>query len=169
MGFQGTGKTKIKKFMYHTLTLHFRRCTIMMQALGEGRSRNRAASFCMCHNGPVFVSSHGGMRSATAFGEGAHLMNKSPEVEAFYISWTWRRFRKIRLQMSGGLCEECKAKGKINAATEIHHIKELTAKNVSDPRIALSVENTIPLCAECHRAKQKRKRWRCDELGRVTI
>lgn len=57
MGFQGTGKAKIKKFMYHTLTLHFRRCTIMMQALGEGRSRNRAASFCMCHNGPVFVSS----------------------------------------------------------------------------------------------------------------
>lgn len=169
MGFQGTGKAKIKKFMYHTLTLHFRRCTIMMQALGEGRSRNGRRPFACVIMVPCLFPRHGGMRSATAFGEGAHLMNKSPEVEAFYVSWTWRRFRKIRLQMSGGLCEECKAKGKINAATEIHHIKELTAKNVSDPRIALSVENTIPLCAECHRAKQKRKRWRCDELGRVSI
>lgn len=96
-------------------------------------------------------------------------MNKSPEVEAFYSSWKWRRFRKIRMQMAGGLCEECKAKGKINPATEVHHIKELTAKNVNDPRISLSVENTIPLCFECHRAKRKSKRWRCDEFGRVLI
>lgn len=96
-------------------------------------------------------------------------MNKSAEVEKFYVSWKWRKFRKIRLAMAGGLCEECKAKGKVVPAEEVHHIVELTAQNVTDPRISLSVGNTTCLCAECHRKKKIRKRWRCDPLGRVTI
>lgn len=96
-------------------------------------------------------------------------MNKSAEVEKFYVSWKWRKFRKIRLAMAGGLCEECKAKGKVVPAEEVHHIVELTAQNVTDPRISLSVGNTTCLCAECHRKKKIRKRWRCDSLGRVTI
>ena len=97
-------------------------------------------------------------------------MNKSPEVERFYVSWKWRRFRKSRLAMAGGLCEECRAKGKAVPAEEIHHIEELTARNVNDPRISLSVENTICLCKDCHVAKRrKERRWRCDPLGRVSL
>lgn len=71
--------------------------------------------------------------------------------------------------MADGLCEECRAKGKITPAEEVHHIVELTAQNVNDPRIALSVENTSCLCAECHQKKRIRKRWRCDPLGRVIL
>lgn len=97
-------------------------------------------------------------------------MNKCAEVEKFYVSYKWRRFRQTRLAMAGGLCEECKAKGKITPAEEIHHIEELTTRNVTDPRISLSVENTICLCKACHQAKQrKERRWRCDPLGRVSL
>ena len=97
-------------------------------------------------------------------------MNKSPEVERFYVSWKWRRFRQSRLAMAGGLCEECKARGKIKPAEEIHHKVELTARNVTDPQIALSIENTICLCKECHQAKQRKaRRWCCDPLGRVSL
>ena len=99
-------------------------------------------------------------------------MNKSPEVERFYVSWKWRKFRENRMKLAGGLCEECRAKGKVVPAEEVHHIVELTAQNVTDPRIALSVENTACLCKDCHKAKRikkQQKRWHCDPLGRVTI
>lgn len=96
-------------------------------------------------------------------------MNKSPVVEKFYTSWKWRSFRKRRIAMAGGICEDCRKKGIVRPADDVHHLIELTDSNVTDPEIALSVKNTVVLCEQCHKERHKRKRWRCDAFGHVSL
>jgi hypothetical protein len=51
----------------------------------------------------------------------------------------------------------------------VHHKVHLTAENVNDPRIALDESNLMALCEACHAEQHRTVRWRCDELGRVTL
>ena len=103
-------------------------------------------------------------------------MNRAPEVEAFYVSWTWRKTRKAFANSRGNLCERCKSRGIINPGSkdrplEVHHKVQLTAENVKDPTVALSWDNLELLCKDCHDQERQRKnrRWRIDADGRVEI
>ena len=91
-------------------------------------------------------------------------MNRAPEVEKFYTSWTWRKCRKAFAASKGNLCERCLARGIIQAGSkerplEVHH------------KIPLNWKNLELLCKDCHDEERERKpkRWKVDELGRVRL
>lgn len=103
-------------------------------------------------------------------------MNKDPEVEKFYTSWTWRKCRAAFAKSKGNLCERCRARGIIQPGSkeqplETHHKIPLTKDNVNDPDVALNWNNMELLCKKCHDEERERKakRWRVDPSGRVTI
>ena len=103
-------------------------------------------------------------------------MNRSAEVEAFYVSWKWRKCRKAFAESKGNLCERCMSRGLIQAGSkdrplEVHHKIPITADNVNDPMVTLNWENLELLCKECHDQERERKakRWKVGPDGRVTI
>jgi len=103
-------------------------------------------------------------------------MNRPTEVEAFYVSWRWRKCRKAFAASKGNLCEKCLARGIIEAGSkdrplEVHHKVPLTADNVNDPKVALNWDNLQLLCKDCHEEEKDRvqKRWRVDAAGRVAL
>ena len=103
-------------------------------------------------------------------------MNRSAEVEAFYVSWTWRKCRKAFANSKGNLCERCLKRGIIEAGSkdrplEVHHKIQLTDENVTDPKVALNWDNLELLCKTCHdqEKERKKKRWKVGPDGRVTI
>ena len=103
-------------------------------------------------------------------------MNRSAEVEAFYVGWTWRKCRKAFAKSKGNLCERCLRRGIIEAGSknrplEVHHKIQLTAENVTDPKVSLNWDNLELLCKTCHdqEKERKEKRWRVGPDGRVTI
>lgn len=68
----------------------------------------------------------------------------------FYYSTAWKKCRKTYISMrqavDGGMCERCHEKpGYI-----IHHKTELTPDNITDPDIALSFDNLMYVCHDCH-------------------
>lgn len=89
----------------------------------------------------------------------------------FYSSGAWKKVREIAKQRDHYLCVDCLRAGRLTAAEEVHHIIPLTPENVTDPRIALRLENLKSLCRECHKKydpKRIPKRYSVDEYGRVT-
>lgn len=103
-------------------------------------------------------------------------MNKSPEVEAFYITWKWRKCRAAFAKSKGNLCERCLKRGVIQPGSkerplEVHHKVPLTADNINDPNIALAWDNLMLLCKDCHDEEKahKTKRWRIGADGRVIL
>ena len=105
-------------------------------------------------------------------------MNRSPEVEAFYVSWAWRKCRKAFAKSKGNLCERCLARGIIEAGSkehplEAHHKIPLTAENINDPNITLNWNNMELLCKPCHdkerEQKQGAKRWTVSPDGNVSV
>ena len=107
--------------------------------------------------------------SRTVTGEEGPGVHHCEAVEAFYSSHAWRKARAAYLVECGGLCEICMGKGLIEPATEVHHKIPLTAENVNDPAIALDSSNLMALCEECHDEQHRKKRWRCDALGHITL
>ena len=105
-------------------------------------------------------------------------MNREPAVEAFYVSWAWRKCRAGFVAFKGGLCERCLQRGIINAGQpgrplEAHHKIPLTAQNVNDPDVALNWDNLELLCKDCHDEERQRtekgRRWRVTPEGAVEI
>lgn len=90
-------------------------------------------------------------------------------ADEFYVSQRWIRCaRGYRIKV-GGLCERCRAKGKIVPAEEVHHKIKLTPENINNPEITLNWSNLIALCKDCHKElHRKQKRWTVDEDGNVT-
>ena len=68
----------------------------------------------------------------------------------FYVTRAWRETREAVLAERGYLCERCHAQGRIEPATEVHHIRPLTRQNMHDPDIALNPDNLMALCTRCH-------------------
>lgn len=71
-------------------------------------------------------------------------------AKAFYNSKAWRRCRDSyiaqRTLEDGGLCEICREElGYI-----VHHVRELTPSNISDPNISLNHSNLRYVCKKCH-------------------
>ena len=104
-------------------------------------------------------------------------MNRSPAIEAFYSSKTWRKCRQSFAESKGNLCEKCLQRGVIEPGSkqkplEVHHKIRITEDNIKDPSITLNWSNLMLLCEKCHHEeheKRKDKRWRIDEDGRVLI
>ena len=68
------------------------------------------------------------------------------------------------------MCEECKKRGLIVPADEVHHKIKLTPENINRPEIALNWSNLVALCKDCHlKIHRKKKRWSVDENGVVTL
>ena len=63
----------------------------------------------------------------------------------FYNSKRWKQTREIVIKRHFGLCNRCMKPGKI-----VHHIIELTPKNIDDTRVSLNPDNLELLCHECH-------------------
>lgn len=93
-----------------------------------------------------------------------------PWAESFYKSQQWQNCRNSYMKQARGLCEDCKAKGEIVPAVEVHHITFLTPQNITDPKISLNYENLVALCRECHRKRHGHRvaRYNIDEQGRVS-
>lgn len=61
----------------------------------------------------------------------------------------------------GGLCQACKANGKIRAASEVDHIRPKADGGTDD------INNLQAICKQCHVAKSAREgsRWRAGSGG----
>lgn len=88
----------------------------------------------------------------------------------FYKSKAWQHTRSAYAASVGGLCEACLRRGLYKAGEIVHHKKELTPDNITDPMVALSWDNLELLCRDCHaEAHGRLKRYKVDEFGRVKI
>ena len=103
-------------------------------------------------------------------------MNKSPEIEAFYVSYKWRKCRTAYAKSVGNMCERCRKKGIIEVGSkknplEAHHKIPLTVDNIHDPEITLNWDNMELVCKKCHdeEKKKKPKRWKVGQDGKVVI
>ena len=93
-----------------------------------------------------------------------------PYAETFYKGKLWQDCRNAYAKSKGGLCERCLAKGIYKAGEIVHHKVHLGPENINDPSITLDWNNLELLCRDCHAQEHgKGKRYKVDELGRVTV
>ena len=92
--------------------------------------------------------------------------------QAFYNTPAWKHTRQAYASSVGGLCERCLRFGRYSPGVIVHHIKHLTAENLSNPEIALDWSNLELVCRECHKELHihdgSPRRYAVDKLGRVT-
>ena len=71
-------------------------------------------------------------------------------AKRFYKSKAWQQTRAAyiskRVSIDGGMCEVC---GK-HLGYIVHHITELTPRNISDAKISLGMDNLMYVCKDCH-------------------
>lgn len=92
-------------------------------------------------------------------------------AKGFYRSKAWQHCRDGYARSVGGLCERCRSKGLYRAGEIVHHVRPITADNITDPTVTLSWDNLELVCRDCHGELHRRKvrRYRVvDELGHVT-
>lgn len=94
-------------------------------------------------------------------------MSKSKKQNDFYKTRNWRNLRAAVYARSGGLCELCKAEGKITAGEIVHHIEHLNEANVDDADIALNEDNLMLVCRDCHAKLHSGRRWRVNAFGQL--
>lgn len=72
-----------------------------------------------------------------------------------------RQWRNVRLKVLADepLCVDCKRKGRIRPAQEVHHIRPISAA----PHLRLSRKNLVPLCCDCHDKRHGKKMHRYGE------
>ena len=90
---------------------------------------------------------------------------------AFYSSGAWKHVRDLAGKRDHYLCQDCLKAGRVTPAEIVHHIVELTPDNINDPDVALSLDNLVSVCRECHAVRHgaRRRRYKIDEMGHVTI
>lgn len=71
-----------------------------------------------------------------------------PFARTFYDSKLWKQQRRHALDRDRYSCVDCGGR-----AEEVHHIIPLTAQNINDYEIALSLDNLVSLCHKCHKAR----------------
>jgi len=90
--------------------------------------------------------------------------------KSFYNSQAWKGCRETYLQLHP-LCEDCMMRGIYKPAEHVHHMTWLTGDNYTDPEISLNHANLKAVCVDCHNrehAQKQPRRYRVDELGRVS-
>ena len=73
------------------------------------------------------------------------LQRSDPQVQRFYKSKAWQRCRESVMARHNWICQLCG-----RPASICHHIEEVTAANVFDPRVTLNPDNLMCLCYQCH-------------------
>ena len=72
-----------------------------------------------------------------------------------YQSHRWRKLRHFVFWREKGLCRWCKAKGRVVAGEDCHHVEPLTtAKGMAR---AFDPQGVVLLCKECHREAHEKK------------
>lgn len=79
---------------------------------------------------------------------------KNEQISKIYNSTKWVNLRKAYL-MEHPLCEECEKAGIVRAATEVHHVYEISNGNteIEMEDIALNpwkYDGLMALCSDCH-------------------
>lgn len=77
---------------------------------------------------------------------------RNPKYVEFYQSRAWKQLRATKLAQAGYMCEECKAKGIITLAEDVHH--KIPINNDWDRRF--DIDNLKCLCVSCHNAIHNR-------------
>lgn len=73
---------------------------------------------------------------------------KRNRVQKVYNNPQWARVRLEAIKRAQGLCEVCKAQGRLRAGNEVHHIVKVANGN-NDTHYDLN--NLIYVCTRCHR------------------
>ena len=71
----------------------------------------------------------------------------------FYKSQRWLRKRAATLRRDMYMCQECRKYGRTEAATIVHHKKDVE----THPGLALKDDNLVSLCAKCHNKMHQEK------------
>ena len=69
-------------------------------------------------------------------------------AKQFYNSSAWKQTRQCVLKRDRYKCQQPGCK---RTAEEVHHIIELTEKNVNDIKVSLNINNLTSLCGDCHK------------------
>lgn len=72
----------------------------------------------------------------------------------FHQSRAWQKLRLQALRRDGYLCQWCLRKGVYKRAEEVHHIVRVK----EDASQALTLDNLVSLCWECHKTTRIRRR-----------
>lgn len=78
----------------------------------------------------------------------------------FYDSAAWKSVRRTALLRDRYRCQICGGR-----ATEVHHLTELSEKNVNDKHISLNLNNLQSLCHECHTRITQEEHGRCGDIS----
>ncbi len=76
-----------------------------------------------------------------------------PFAKPFYRSKEWEKVRQYVIRRDKYLCQKCGS-----PAEEVHHKIHLSPENINDPEIALSPDNLVSLCRDCHFREHGNKR-----------
>ena len=74
--------------------------------------------------------------------------------QPIYNTSTWQRLRRMAKQRDCYLCQECLRNKRITKATEVHHLQSVD----DHPELALSLDNLVSLCRDCHEATKRRSK-----------
>lgn len=74
----------------------------------------------------------------------------APWARGFYQSKAWIRNSKAYLDSVDGLCERCRAAGRLVPAVIVHHRIHLTPELMGDPAMTMGWGNLEALCQACH-------------------
>lgn len=80
------------------------------------------------------------------------MSSNRPYYRKLINSGRWRRTRAEALRRAKGLCEDCKAQGRLRVGTEVHHIQpvEWLRDNAEMERAMFDQNNLVVLCHVCH-------------------
>lgn len=81
----------------------------------------------------------------------------------FYQSPEWRRKRAEIIRRDHNECQRCRQQGKFSKGQCVHHIKHLK----DYPLLALTNNNLITLCNDCHNAVHPEKNKNPQKKGFV--
>ena len=73
--------------------------------------------------------------------------------KAFYHTTRWKRKREHILRRDHHACVRCRQQGRYTRATTVHHVIHLR----DNPCLALTDDNLVSLCTECHEAVHPEK------------
>ena len=83
--------------------------------------------------------------------------------QAVYNTNFWRKLRLEYLRLNP-LCELCNSRGKVTAASEVHHIIPIsTGGNINEKKtLGYDWNNLKALCSECHKAEHQERQYNND-------
>lgn len=73
---------------------------------------------------------------------------KRDKVQRVYNNPQWARIRLEAIKRANGLCEVCKAQGRLRAGNEVHHIVKVASGNNNT---YYDLDNLVYVCTKCHR------------------